>query len=35
MGYAAAIGVFLFALTFVIAIAVFQTSNRWVHYDMT
>ncbi len=35
LGYASAIGVFLFALTFVIAIAVFQTSNRWVHYDMT
>lgn len=34
MGYAAAIGVFLFVLTFVIAIAVFQTSNRWVHYGM-
>jgi multiple sugar transport system permease protein len=34
MGYAAAIGVFLFVLTFIIAIAVFQTSNRWVHYDV-
>lgn len=34
MGYAAAIGVFLFVITFVIAIAVFQTSNRWVHYDL-
>jgi len=34
MGYAAAIGVFLFVLTFIIAIAVFQTSNRWVHYGM-
>jgi len=34
MGYAAAIGVFLFALTFIIAITVFQTSNRWVHYGM-
>lgn len=35
LGYAAAIGVFLFVLTFIIAIAVFQTSNRWVHYDLT
>ncbi len=35
MGYAAAIGVFLFVLTFIVAIAVFQTSNRWVNYDMT
>jgi multiple sugar transport system permease protein len=35
MGFAAAIGVFLFVITFVIAIAVFQTSNRWVHYDLT
>ena len=35
MGYAAAIGVFLFVLTFIIAIAVFQTSNRWVHYDVS
>jgi multiple sugar transport system permease protein len=34
MGYAAAIGVFLFVLTFVLAVAVFQTSNRWVHYDL-
>lgn len=34
LGYASAIGVFLFVLTFVIAIAVFQTSNRWVHYGM-
>jgi multiple sugar transport system permease protein len=35
LGYSAAIGVFLFGLTFVIAILVFQTSNRWVHYDLT
>lgn len=34
LGYAAAIGVFLFVLTFVIAGIVFQTSNRWVHYDL-
>ena len=33
MGYASAIGVFLFGLTFVIAILVFQTSSKWVHYD--
>lgn len=35
MGYASAIGVVLFLITFVIAITVFQTSSRWVHYDMT
>ena len=35
LGYAAAIGVFLFALTFALAILVFQTSNRWVHYDVS
>ncbi len=34
LGYAAAIGVFLFVLTFAIAAVVFQTSNRWVHYDL-
>jgi multiple sugar transport system permease protein len=33
MGYASAIGVFLFGLTLVIAALVFQTSSRWVHYD--
>lgn len=33
MGYASAIGVFLFGLTFVIAALVFQTSSKWVHYD--
>lgn len=35
MGYASAIAVFLFVLTFIIAIVVFQTSNRWVNYDLT
>lgn len=35
MGYASAIGVALFMVTFVIALVVFQTSNRWVHYDLT
>lgn len=33
MGYASAIGVFLFALTFLVAYLVFRTSSRWVHYD--
>ncbi len=35
MGYASAIGVVLFVITFGIAALVFQTSNRWVHYDLT
>ncbi len=35
LSYASAIGVALFVITFVIAIAVFQTSHRWVHYDLT
>jgi len=35
MGYASAIGVALFMVTFVIALVVFQTSSRWVHYDLT
>jgi multiple sugar transport system permease protein len=35
MGYSSAIGVFLFGLTLVIALVVFQTSSRWVHYDLT
>jgi multiple sugar transport system permease protein len=35
LGYASAIGVVLFLITFIVAIAVFQTSSRWVHYDMT
>lgn len=34
MGYASAIGVFLFVLTFIIAIVIFRTSSRWVHYDL-
>jgi multiple sugar transport system permease protein len=33
LGYASAIGVFLFVLTFVLAFIVFRTSSRWVHYD--
>lgn len=35
MGYASAIGVFLFVLTFLIAYGVFRTSSKWVHYDIT
>ncbi len=35
MGYAAAMAVVLFLITFAIAILIFQTSNRWVHYDVT
>jgi multiple sugar transport system permease protein len=35
MGYASAMGVVLFVITFIIAILVFQTSSRWVHYDLT
>ena len=35
MGYASAVGVFLFVLTFVIAYGVFRTSSRWVHYDLS
>ncbi|MEJ7839198.1 MAG: sugar ABC transporter permease [Thermomicrobiales bacterium] len=35
MGFASAIGVFLFALTFLIALVVFKTSSKWVHYDLT
>lgn len=35
MGYASAIGVFLFFVTFALAYLVFRTSNRWVHYDMS
>ncbi len=34
LGYAAAIGVVLFVITFALAILVFQTSSRWVHYDV-
>ena len=33
MGYASAMGVVLFVITFVIAALVFVTSNRWVHYE--
>jgi multiple sugar transport system permease protein len=33
MGYASAIGVFLFALTFGLAYLIFRTSSKWVHYD--
>lgn len=35
MGYASAMAVLLFLVTFVIAGLVFVTSNRWVHYDLT
>lgn len=35
MGYASAMGVVLFVITFIIAYVVFQTSSRWVHYDLT
>lgn len=35
MGYASAIGVFLFVLTFIIAVGIFQTSHRWVNYDLS
>lgn len=35
MGYAAAMAVVLFIITFIIAILIFQTSNRWVHYDVS
>lgn len=35
MGYASAIGVVIFFLTFLIAGLVFWTSDRWVNYDLT
>jgi multiple sugar transport system permease protein len=35
MGYASAIGVFIFILTFLIAGLVFWTSKKWVSYDLT
>lgn len=35
MGYASAMGVVLFLITLVIALVVFQTSSRWVHYDLS
>ncbi len=34
MGYASAIGVVIFILTFIIAGLVFWTSNKWVNYDL-
>lgn len=34
MGYASAIGVVIFILTFLIAGLVFFTSNKWVNYDL-
>ena len=35
LGYASALAVVLFLLTFVIAGLVFVTSSRWVHYDVS
>ncbi|MGI8975497.1 MAG: carbohydrate ABC transporter permease [Thermomicrobiales bacterium] len=35
MGYASAMAVVLFVLTFIIAGLVFVTSKRWVHYDLS
>jgi multiple sugar transport system permease protein len=35
MGYASAMAVVLFIVTFIIAGLVFVTSNRWVHYDVS
>ena len=35
MGFASAIGVFLFVLTFALAALIFTTSKKWVHYDLT
>ncbi len=35
MGYASAMGVFLFVVTFLLAYVVFWTSNKWVHYDLS
>ena len=34
MGFASAIGVFLFVLTFGLAALIFTTSKRWVHYEL-
>ena len=34
MGYAAALSWGLFVLTFILALAIFKTSRRWVHYDV-
>ncbi len=33
MGYAAAMSVVLFVLSFLIALAIFRWSRGWVHYD--
>ena len=35
MGYASALAVILFIITFIIAGLVFVTSNKWVHYDLS
>ncbi|MDQ4099638.1 MAG: sugar ABC transporter permease [Chloroflexota bacterium] len=35
MGYAAAMAWVLFVITFIIAIIIFRTSSRWVHYELT
>lgn len=35
MGYASAMAVVLFVITFIIAGLVFVTSKRWVHYDLS
>lgn len=35
IGYAFAMGVVLFIVTFLIAALIFYTSSRWVHYDLT
>ncbi len=35
LGYAFAMGVMLFIVTFIIAGLIFYTSSRWVHYDLT
>jgi multiple sugar transport system permease protein len=35
MGYASAMAVVLFIVTFIIAGLVFVTSNKWVHYDLS
>lgn len=34
MGYASAIGVIIFLITFLLAGLIFWTSNRWVNYDL-
>ena len=35
MGYASALGVVIFGITFVLAGLTFWTSNKWVNYDLT